>query len=277
MKSCPTCNKTYTDEHLSFCIDDGTPLVNVAPPDRTIQTAPRFNDDPGTSDRVQWNESDYQPPSYVPPGGSSKRRVWPWIVGIVGVLILAFAGLAVAIAIILPRMVVNRTSSRQDQPVIVESNENANRNENSNSSSKTSTRNDNKTENVTSDAPTDPDLVLAQLTNLEHEWTVANINADKKQLGRILADDYAGAGSNGQIQGKAEYLKGIQRDTSIQKWEFQNLKVSLRGDRATLTGRLILRRQNQDIAYDFVDKFVWRDGRWQATGSEVTQNQDKLL
>jgi hypothetical protein len=174
-------------------------------------------------------------------------------------------------------MVVNRTSSRQDQPGIVESNENANRDDNSNSSTKTSNNNSNKTENVASDAPTDPDLVLAQLTNLEHEWTVANINADKKQLGKILADDYAVPDANGQIQGKAEYLKGIQRDPEIQKWEFQNLKVNLRGDRATLTGRLILRRQNQDTAYNFVDKFVWRDGRWQATGSEVTPSQDKLL
>lgn len=27
MKRCPTCNRTFTDEHLSFCTDDGTPLV----------------------------------------------------------------------------------------------------------------------------------------------------------------------------------------------------------------------------------------------------------
>ena len=279
MKSCPTCNKTYTDEHLSFCIEDGTPLVPVVSEDRTIPVAPHFNDDAKTSDRPEWNAAAYQPPSYVPPGGNNQRRVWPWILGIVGVLILAFAGLAVAVAIIVPRMVRNNTSSRQDQPVIVDDNVNANSNSNSNTkpNSNSSTSNENKTVKGNTDAPTDPDLVLAQLTNLEHEWTVANINADKKQLNKILADDYAGPSASGQIQGKAEYLKSIQRDASIQKWEFQNLKVTLRGDRATLTGRLILRRQNQDTSYNFVDKFVWRDGRWQATGSEVTQNQDKLF
>jgi len=277
MKSCPTCSKTYTDEHLSFCIEDGTPLVPVVAEDRTIPVAPRFNDDPKTSDRP--DAAAYQPPSYVPPGGSNQRKIWPWILGIVGVLILAFAGLAVAVAIIVPRMVRNNTSSRQDQPVIVDDNVNANSNSNSNTkpNSNSSTSNENKTDKGNTDAPTDPDLVLAQLTNLEHEWTVANINADKKQLSKILADDYAGPGANGQVQGKAEYLKGIQRDASIQKWEFQNLKITLRGDRATLTGRLILRRQNQDMSYNFVDKFIWRDGRWQATGSEVTQNQDKLF
>jgi len=47
--------------------------------------------------------------------------------------------------------------------------------------------------------------VLQDLTDLEHEWTVANINADKKKLDRILADDYVGASADGTPQGKAEY------------------------------------------------------------------------
>jgi hypothetical protein len=118
--------------------------------------------------------------------------------------------------------------------------------------------------------------VLADLTNLENEWTVANINADKKKLNRILADDYVGT-SEDKAQGKADYLRTITRDDRIQKWEFNNLKVSLKGDRATLTGILRLKLTDGDDAYQFVDKFVWRDGRWQATSSEVTQvKQDQI-
>jgi len=30
MKRCPTCTRTFLDEHLSYCIDDGTPLVEQA-------------------------------------------------------------------------------------------------------------------------------------------------------------------------------------------------------------------------------------------------------
>lgn len=30
MKRCPTCNRTFLDEHLSYCTDDGTPLVGQA-------------------------------------------------------------------------------------------------------------------------------------------------------------------------------------------------------------------------------------------------------
>ncbi len=31
MKRCPTCNRTYTDPSLNFCLEDGTPLVPDAP------------------------------------------------------------------------------------------------------------------------------------------------------------------------------------------------------------------------------------------------------
>ena len=85
--------------------------------------------------------------------------------------------------------------------------------------------------------------------------------------------DYVGT-SDGRPQGKAQYLKTITRDTVIQKWNFEDLKVNLKGDRATLTGTLRLdvkdeQGQIQSPVYRFTDKFVWRDGRWQATGSEV--------
>ena len=33
MKKCPTCNRTYTDDGLSFCLEDGVPLLNVAASD----------------------------------------------------------------------------------------------------------------------------------------------------------------------------------------------------------------------------------------------------
>jgi hypothetical protein len=32
MKRCPTCNRTYTDASLNFCLEDGTPLAQDAPP-----------------------------------------------------------------------------------------------------------------------------------------------------------------------------------------------------------------------------------------------------
>ncbi|MGH9881969.1 MAG: hypothetical protein ACRD6N_11080, partial [Pyrinomonadaceae bacterium] len=86
MKRCPTCNRTFTDENLSFCIDDGTPLVPVSdPPDDVTVVTPSsaqiHRDAPQTESYPppDWNAQAYQPPgSYkppgAPPGGPGKRK-----------------------------------------------------------------------------------------------------------------------------------------------------------------------------------------------------------
>ncbi len=223
----------------------------------------------------------YSPPgSYVPPGspgsipsGQHKRRAWPWIVSILAIVLLVFAGLGIAGVLLLPRMkTALSTGDKNNRNANVErgpSNYGNPRNSNSSAAADNENGNDNSAAQDTTPVPTDEEEVLTDLTDLEHEWTVANINADKKRLNRILADDYVGT-TEGRVQGKAEYLKTIERDTSIQKWDFEDLKVSLKGDRATLTGVIRLVVQDQNVVYRFTDKFVWRDNRWQATSSEVS-------
>jgi hypothetical protein len=272
MKRCPTCQKTYTDQNLSYCIEDGTPLVSVSADDPTVVVPGRST----TPEGEDWNAVAYRPPGAYAPPEVRKRRVWPWVLGLVGLLALVIAGLAIAAAFVLPAMMrrgnsnetaIERSNGNSNVPTPTQKNSPAT---NSNSGIPANV-NANANANTSADAPTDKELVLAQLTDIEHEWTVANLNADKKKLERILADDYVGPSSNSGIEGKRDYIKNIQRDSSVQKWEFENLKVTLRGDRATLTGQVRFTRNNQDEVYDFTDKFVWRDGRWQATGSVVTR------
>jgi hypothetical protein len=301
MKRCPTCNRSYTDPTLSFCTEDGTPLVPVASDRQTpVGGSPFPGQDKNAGNQPDdWNAIAYQPPgSYVPPGGGKKRRAWPWVLGIGGLLAIGVAGISIAAFLTLQGTKQGPDNNNQRQSVasstpggtsenvntITNTNTNTNTNvspnANTNSSSPNtnavpgvidSNKNDNA--NVDGEIPTAKDQVLAQLTELEHEWTVANLNADKKALARILADDYAGPNAEGTIQGKAEYIRNIKRDTTVERWDFQGLKVTLRGDRATLTGRLQLVIQARTLVFRFVDKFVWRDGRWQATGSEVTPVQ----
>jgi ketosteroid isomerase-like protein len=216
-------------------------------------------------------------PPYQPPGTYSapripeaRRSVWPWFLGLLLLLLLVIGGMGAAAWFYfqpLKRISANTNTSNVNTNVNRGDDSNWNQ---SNSNSNSSDGNDNSGA-ANTPAPTDEAAVLADLTNIEHEWTVANINADKKKLNRILADDYVGTPVNGRPQGKAEYLATIERDTETEKWEFEDLKVSLKGARATLSGTLHLKIQGQDVSYRFVDKFVWRDGRWQATGSEVTQ------
>ena len=281
MKRCPTCNKTFTEEHLSFCVEDGTPLVTVDPPDdeATVVRSSAEDSSPETSGlsgvgggRVS---DPYQPPSsYTRPGvsGERKRQTWAWVLGIFAIIFVVLVGLGIAAAVLLPGMM-RASNTNANLNTNVQRRSNSNENLSSANSNSAESNTNNSTEEDTTPPPTDAAQVLSSLTDLEHEWTVANINADKKKLDHILADDYVGV-TDGRTEGKAEYLKTIQRDTLIQKWNFEDLKVNLSSDRATLTGTLRVEAKNeqgqiQPAAFRFTDKFVWRDGRWQATSSEV--------
>ena len=269
MKRCPTCQKTYSDENLSYCIDDGTPLITLAVDEEATAVSPRQST--RSSSPEDWNAAPYRPPSpYLPPS-NPRRRVWPWVLGLISLFLLAVVGLMIAAAMFLPSMM--RRTAGGNENAIDRPSRNNSTTPSATPDSNTANTNSNVdvTANTNTEAPTDQDVVLAQLTELEHEWTVANINADKQVLDRILADDYVAPDANGQLQGKREYIKDIERNTTIQKWDFEDLKLTLRGDRATLTGKVRFTVQNQDQVFEFTDKFVWRDGRWQATGSVVTQ------
>jgi len=265
MKRCSTCNRTYTDPNLSFCIEDGTPLTTVDADDDATVVTPRETAN-------EWNAVAYQPPRpYVVPRAEVKhRRAWPWIVGILGAFILGILAIGIAAVFLAPRMMQRREqeSARTVQP------ENSNTNANT---SEPNNANVNSTESINTPPPADHAQVLTQLTELENEWTVANLNADKKKLDRILADDYVGQTDEGQLHSKADYLRAIQRDTSTDKWEFSDLKLTLIGDRASLSGTVTLFGKEGKQVLDFTDKFVWRDGRWQATGSEVKEKESTDL
>lgn len=255
MKRCPTCNRTYTDPNLSYCVDDGTPLATED--DESTVVSPS-----SAEGKDDWNAAPYRPPTpSVPPPPRKRRRAWPWVLGIVVAFVLGVAGLMIAAAIFVPRMV----RQRQVAPPVTA---------NANTDQTEQTGQTETSENVDTPPPTDEEQVLAQLKDLENEWTVANLNADKKKLGQILADDYVdSAGPRRSLRGKAEYINTIERDTETEKWEFEDLKLQLAGDRATLTGAIkaIVRGQEEEL--EFVDKFVWRNGRWQATGSELKRKE----
>src|SRR6185436_9442348 len=184
MKRCSTCNRTYTDPNLSFCIDDGTPLTPVETDNDTTVVRPRDTERNTAED--EWNAVAYRRPSaYVPPGTEvrPRRRVWPWVVGIGGAFLLGILAISVAAVILVPRL------KRQNERVGVGPRP---ANSNTNRAETPSNTNSNSTEHVDAPPPADREQVLAQLKDLENEWTVANLNGDKKKLERILADDYAG-------------------------------------------------------------------------------------
>lgn len=285
-KRCPTCNKTFTDQSLSFCIDDGTPLATIPDAaDETTVVSPNSAKNSASAETEAYVPRDwqreYQPPGSFEPVGK-KRKVWPWALAIIGGLLIGIVGLGIALALIGPKVFRSRANTNNSNVGAIEqgtsnantnSIANANINTNANNNDPSANENSDLTEDEVAPPPSDSAEVLADLTAIENEWTVANINADKKKLDYILADDYVGTSVDGKSQGKAEYLRTIERDTVIEKWNFEDLQVALRGDRATLTGTLRIRVSGKEVVYTFIDKFVWRDGRWQAVGSEVARTE----
>jgi len=148
MKRCPQCNRNYSDDALSFCLDDGSPLVSSAAP----STPPSF--DPGAT--IQFPQSrdttpqptiayppqapppmstppPVMPPpvwSPMPPAAPQKKRVWPWILGIGAVLVFMVIGVVIMVIAISSITNSNNNNNNANNNTNRQANRNTNRNAN---------------------------------------------------------------------------------------------------------------------------------------------------
>ena len=93
MKICPTCRKTYSDDGLNFCLEDGSVLTLASDnlPDTVMMNQPRFTDpNPGAAGQSVRTTYGDQAGYSVQPQKSSKA--WIWVLGILGLLILFCGG-----------------------------------------------------------------------------------------------------------------------------------------------------------------------------------------
>lgn len=145
MKRCPQCNRTYTDDALSFCLDDGAPLVSASAPSSfdpsaTVQYPQQRDTTPQPT--IAYGPGQMPPPSTPPPAWSpmppmapQKRSVWPWILGIGAVMV--FMGIGVLILLV---FLASRSGNNNNNNANTNSNANsrlANRNANANMNANT--------------------------------------------------------------------------------------------------------------------------------------------
>lgn len=108
MKTCPSCDRTYEDESMVFCLDDGARLVragaafdsnatwNLPPPGPTV-ASPRPTSPTGQSTITSRPEQFQMTPPKVSADdtrGESRRSVLPWVFAIV--LVLGASGVLMA-------------------------------------------------------------------------------------------------------------------------------------------------------------------------------------
>ena len=256
MKRCPTCSRSFDDDTLSFCLEDGTPLVRdsalradsqetLVSPSPTMPTMVS-----GLPPTVPYPQLPGKNRFDVPVAQS--RRTWPWVVAILAILFLVIAAVVI-MAVVVPPMLNAANNNNRPQPTPTQT---------------ASTPTPSPSDSAWNDMPGDEEEVKSQLTRLEEEWTEANVKGDKEALERILADEYTG-GANSHT--KREYIDGLEPDPSIKSWELEDLTVVQDGTRATVKGTLKNETEKGTEVYDFTDKFVWRDGRWQAVSSKTSR------
>src|SRR5438876_729456 len=108
MKRCPQCNRTYTDDALSFCLDDGSPLTVASgpPPDPSATLQYPQARDTTPQPTIAYNPGQAAPPppppacSPMPPPQTQKRSVWPWLLAIGAVMLLIGIGVVVLIVMV---------------------------------------------------------------------------------------------------------------------------------------------------------------------------------
>lgn len=178
MKSCPSCNRTYTDASLNFCLEDGTPLTTTAAPgidpNATIRyTEPRDTGHPPAEVVRQAAAPSYQVATPVASHGSSfgqqqqshlsvpvaprrkSKTIW-WVLG--GVLVIGVIGIGAVVMII----------------AIASLGANSNANTNRGNANRIANRNANANTNV-ANANTSPSLPTTTSDDFsEQKWGAGN-------------------------------------------------------------------------------------------------------
>ncbi|MEO8071882.1 MAG: hypothetical protein ABI686_01420 [Acidobacteriota bacterium] len=98
MKICPKCQKTYSDENLNFCLNDGTLLTQMSKSEDSLPATVFVNQPPPTNPNENFGsqpaaQSDWNKPnqfSAQPP--PKKSKTWIWVLGILGGLVLLCGG-----------------------------------------------------------------------------------------------------------------------------------------------------------------------------------------
>lgn len=187
MKRCPTCNRTYTDLSLNFCLEDGTPLAADAPggpdPHATLRyPSPRDTAEPPPTEiyhppppvvarpappppppppQQQWS------PTPTQPARKKSNAIW-WILGGFAALVVIGAGLVV--------MLIALASLNSDA---------------NNSNLNTNTREVNRNSNVTANAnvPNTNATVQPPVGPFSDDFSDKKWNVGVSQFGRMWYED----------------------------------------------------------------------------------------
>ena len=107
------------------------------------------------------------------------------------------------------------------------------------------------------------------LMKLENDWCGALIKNDVSALSPILADDLTEVTPSGVTGNKASILSEA-KSTKVSVCKSDQMKVSVYGSAAIVTGVTTYKDSSSGGEYLFTDTYVRRDGRWQCVATHET-------
>jgi hypothetical protein len=134
MKICPKCQKTYNDEALNFCLDDGTvlnplddrPKIDESLPETVMISPPRStspNQSLGGQTPPNWGQPSQNPwgqqpqqnwgtaPSMQGQAAPAKSRSWLWVLGILAAVVVLCGGGLVGLVVLVSNVDTKSNSS----------------------------------------------------------------------------------------------------------------------------------------------------------------------
>lgn len=123
------------------------------------------------------------------------------------------------------------------------------------------------------------ETLLQTLIAVENEWKQAKISGNADVLNRIFADEFTNT-AQGYTYTKAQWVKYLSEGNSnIKTFKITDARIIVRTkDSATISFQITTTYDSKEFSLDVlndVDKFVFRDGRWQAISSLSIEETEK--
>jgi ketosteroid isomerase-like protein len=114
------------------------------------------------------------------------------------------------------------------------------------------------------------------LVQLERDWDAAFLRKDVKFIETILADEFLATYPDGTRGDRAKELAlAAEFNQQIESSTLEDFAVRVYRDTAVVwfTRTIVgpIKGQRTEIAYRYIDVFVWRDGRWQCVATQSTK------
>lgn len=117
------------------------------------------------------------------------------------------------------------------------------------------------------------------IMKMEGKWVRAVLRHDVKTMSRILADDYIGVSSGGEIKDKAQTMKDFKSAAlSFSAMDLSDFDLHAEGEMYIVTGRALVKAtvgsRDLDGHFRYAKTYVKRRGRWQVLALYITRSTE---